>query len=131
MVGDGSVMSFLFQLVLLFLLLLVLAFATPTLHPILYTAIFLLVFSFIFTTFLMPLSKSLLKTFSVVSDTYLSLFIKSVLLYFISEKLTAHFKEMGYGSLADIGHFAMKVSILLLWLPFVTDIMQSLSTFIK
>lgn len=130
MVSDGIVMTTLFQIVIVYLLLLLITFAVPKLQPLLYTALFFLVFFIVFTTVILPFSKSFLALFDALSNPFASLLLGSAIIYMISEVITGHISDAGYPSLAELAHFSMKITILMLWMNEIKEVIALLSTLI-
>lgn len=130
MVSDGIVMTTLFQIVIVYLLLLLITFAVPKLQPLLYTALFFLVFFIVFTTVILPFSKSFLALFDAFSNPFASLLLGSAIIYMISEVITGHISDAGYPSLAELAHFSMKITILMLWMNEIKEVIALLSTLI-
>lgn len=130
MAFAGNVMALLFQLLAVFLLLLIIRFAVPQLHPILYSAIYLFVFAYVTLTVLVPFIKKLSELFQDIPQPYGRLLLVSALLFFISEAITHHLSESGYTSLANLALFVMKIAILTLWLPELMNLIQTLTTLI-
>lgn len=120
----------LFQIIVVFLLLLTTAFAVPKLHPLLYTAIFFLLFFIMLTTVIFPFVRKFLALFEAFPNPFLTLLIGSAILYSISTFITHHIAEAGYASLAKMGHFAVKITILLLWMNEIQTIIEQLSALI-
>lgn len=131
MARDVFVMVTLFQILILFLLLLLISFAVPKLHPLLYTVLFLTMFFILFTSVILPFVDQFLALFAAFSNPYLTLLIGSAILFYVSELITAHIAELGYQSLANMGHFAMKITILLLWMNEISAVIEQLSLFIS
>lgn len=131
MVSDVTVMTALFQVVIVFLLLLLTTFAVPKLQPLLYTTMFFLLLFIILTTVVFPFVGTFLTLFEVFPNPFVALLIGSAVLFFVSEIITDHIAEAGYESLAKVGHFAVKITILLLWMGEIGIIFEQLSVFIK
>lgn len=124
-------MIILFQVLLIYLVLLTTSFAVPNLQPLLYTVMFLLLLFILFKVVLLPFTTTFLTVFEAFPNPFMTLLVGSVLLFYMSSIITDHIAESGYASLAKIGHFAVKVSILLVWLHEIGEMMTFLSTFIK
>jgi len=120
----------LFQVFVVFLLLLIINFAVPQLQPILYTSLLLIVLLYFLTSILFPFGKTFASIFDVLPNPYAKLLIGSAILYFISEIIAQHIQEAGYGSLAMISHFSVKIVILLLWLNQTSKLIELLSSLI-
>ena len=131
MVSDVVVMVTLFQVIAVFLLLLIISFAVPKLHPLLYTSIFFLLFFTFLKTVIIPFVSTFLALFEAFPNPFLTLLIGSAVLFYISELVTNHIAEAGYASLAKIGHFSVKITILLLWMNEIQTIIEQLSQLIK
>ncbi len=130
MVSDGIVMVVLFQIIIVYLLLLTITFAVPKLQPLLYASLFFFVFFIVLTTVLFPFSQTLLTLFNTLPNPFVSLLIGSAVLYVIAEITASHIAEAGYASLAEIAHFSMKIAILFLWMDEVKKVVELLSAFI-
>lgn len=127
---SGNVMGLLFQLLAVFLLLLLIRFAVPQLHPILYSALFLFVLAYVMMTVLIPFIKKLSDIFHGVPEPYGRLLLISAFLFFISESITQHLSESGYPSLANLAQFVVKIAILSFWLPELVNLIQTLTALI-
>ncbi|WP_432355362.1 hypothetical protein [Sporosarcina sp. A2] len=127
----GDVMAFLFQVLAVFLLLLMIRFVVPQLHPILYSALYLFVFAYVIVTILLPFIEKLSRIFRAVPEPYGKLLLMSAMLFFISESITSHISESGYASFANLAHFVVKLTILSLWLPELVNLIQTLTTLIS
>lgn len=123
-------MTILFQIVIVYLLLLLITFAVPKLQPLLYTALFFLIFFLVFTTVILPFSQSFLALFDELTNPYASLLLGSAMIYMISEVITGHISNAGYDSLAEMAHFAMKMTILMLWMNEIKEVIALLATLI-
>lgn len=130
MVGDGIVMTILFQITIVYLLLLTMTFAVPKLKPLLYTVFFFVTFFIVFTTVIFPFSRTLLTLFEILPNPFASLIIGSAILYTVSELFTTHIAESGYESLAAIAHLSVKIAILLLWMNEIQSVIELLSSLI-
>jgi len=124
-------MFILIQIFVVFLLLLLTAFAVPKLQPLLYTSLFLIVFLHLLTAVIIPFVKNYAQLFSVIPNSFATLLIGSAILFYISEIITEHIKEAGFGSLASLTHFAIKISILTLWIHETSHTIEILSALIK
>ncbi|CAM3123680.1 hypothetical protein FITA111629_04990 [Filibacter tadaridae] len=120
----------LLQTIVVFLILLLISFTVPKLQPLLYTAIFLLFFFYLLMTVIFPFSIQYVELFEPLPDPFARLLIGSAILYFISDIISKHIAEAGYGSLATISHFAVKITILTLWIQQTTELVEILSTLI-
>ncbi|WP_438310700.1 hypothetical protein [Sporosarcina sp. FA9] len=121
----------LFQIIVVFLLLLIIAFAAPKLHPLLYTSIFFFLLLFLLTTLIFPFVKTYVVIFDIIPDPFVTLLIGSAVLFYVSELIAEHLAEAGYSSLASMSHFAVKIAILTLWLDQTTILIEVLSSLIK
>lgn len=121
----------LFQIIIAFLLLLIISFAVPKLHPLLYTSIFFIILFIILTTIVFPFVTTFITLFEAFPNPFLSLLIGSAILLYMSTFITDHIAEAGYDSLAKLGHFSVKITILLLWMNEIKAMLEILSTFIK
>ena len=54
--------------------------------------------------------------FEALPDPFAKLLIGSAILFYVSELIAKHIEEAGYGSLAAMAHFAVKIAILTLWI---------------
>lgn len=120
----------LFQIIVVFLLLLTVSYAAPKLQPLLYTAVFFLVLTIILTTVVYPFGRTFLQLFEALPNPFVSLIIGSAILFFISELISSHIADAGYASLAKISHFAVKITILLLWMNQTAEVIDILSALI-
>ena len=120
----------LFQMIIVFLLLLLTAFAVPKLQPLLYTSIFFIVLFHLLTTVILPFGRVYVGLFEALPGPFVKLLIGSAVLFFISELIAGHIKEAGYASLAAMSHFAVKVAILMLWIDQTTELIEILSSLI-
>lgn len=123
-------MATLFQVIIVYLLLLTMTFAVPKLQPLLYAALFFLTIFILFSTVLIPFSQTFLQLFDVLPNPFASLLIGSAVLYVTAEMIATHMKEAGYASLAEIAHVSVKIAILFLWMNEITKIIQLLSALI-
>ncbi|MGN7387805.1 SpoIIIAC/SpoIIIAD family protein [Sporosarcina sp. SAFN-015] len=120
----------LFQLVVIYLLLLIVSFASKSLQPIIYAAIFFFFLSYVGVTIILPFGKTFLQLFEPLPGSYAKLLIGSVFLFYFSELISKHIAEAGYESVASIAHIAIKIAILTLWLPQLSMLLDTLSKFI-
>lgn len=130
MVNNVSLMIILIQSIVVFLLLLVITFAVPKLQPLLYTTIFFFYLLYVLSTTIFPFGRKLVKVFEALPDPFGKLLIGSAILFFVSELITKHMDEAGYGSLASLTHFTVKIAILTLWITQTTTLIEILSTLI-
>lgn len=121
----------LFQVLVVFLLLLLVAFAVPQMQPLLYTSILLIVLVNFLTTVLFPFGKAYAGLFGVLPSPFAKLLIGSAILFLISEIIARHIEEAGYASLAMIAHFSVKIVILLLWLDQISELINMLTSLIS
>ncbi|MFS0575154.1 hypothetical protein AB1K83_05945 [Sporosarcina sp. 179-K 3D1 HS] len=131
MVDDVGLMAILFQVIVVFLILLLLSFAVPKLHPLLYTVIF---FFFLFQVLLfiiIPFGKTYVQLFQPLPDPFAKLLIGSAILFFLSQLIANHIEEAGYRSLAALSHFVIKIAILSLWIPQTTTLIEILTSLIS
>lgn len=126
----GILMVTLFQLIVIYLLLLIVSFASKSLQPIIYAAIFFFFLSFVGVTIIIPFGKTFIHLFEPLPGSYAKLLIGSVFLFYFSELIAKHVAEAGYESIASIAHFAIKIAILSLWLPQLSMLLDTLSKFI-
>ncbi|WP_203246942.1 SpoIIIAC/SpoIIIAD family protein [Sporosarcina beigongshangi] len=130
MVVDVSVMFILIQTIAVFLILLVIAFAVPTLNPLLYVAIFLFYLLYVLSTIVFPFGRTFSTIFEALPDPFAKLLIGSAILFYVSELIAEHISDAGYGSLASLTHFIVKIFILTLWISQTTRLIEILSTLI-
>lgn len=130
MVVDVSLMFILIQSIVVFLILLVISFAVPKLQPLLYTSIFFFYLLYLLSTIIFPFGKKFAKIFEALPDPFAKLLIGSAILFFVSEIIAKHMEEAGYGSLATLTHFSVKVAILSLWITQTTTLIEILSALI-
>jgi len=121
----------LFQVFVVFLLLLLIAFAVPQMQPLLYTSIFIIILLQFLTTVVFPFGKAYVTLFDSIPDPFAKLLIGSAILFFISEIISRHIEEAGYASLAMISHFGVKIAILMLWLNQTAALIDILSSLIS
>ncbi|MCM3743326.1 hypothetical protein M3193_04165 [Sporosarcina luteola] len=126
----GILMVTLFQLVVIYLLLLIVSFASKSLQPIIYAAIFFFFLSYVGMTIIIPFGKTFLNLFEPLPGSYAKLLIGSVFLYYFSEMIVKHVAEAGYDSIAEVATLAIKIAILTLWLPQLSMLIETLSKFI-
>ncbi|WP_342511416.1 hypothetical protein MKY34_13520 [Sporosarcina sp. FSL K6-1522] len=131
MVVDVSLMLTLLQAIVVFFLLLLIAFAVPKLQPLLSVGIFLFFLLHILVTVVFPFGKVYVGLFAPLPDPFAKLLIGSAILYYLSELIAQHFEEAGYASLASLSHFAVKIAILTLWIQQTTTLIEILSTLIS
>lgn len=131
MAFDDGLMFTLFQVLVVFLLLLLIAFAVPQMQPILYTSMFLIVLLYFLTTVLFPFGRSVATIFEPLPEPFTKLLIGSAILYWISELIAKHIEEAGFSSLAMISHLAVKIAIIMLWLNQTAALIETLSLLIK
>lgn len=126
---DGLMITLL-QVIVVFLILLFLAYAVPKLHPLLYTSIFLFFLLQLLLTVIFPFGKTYVNMFDALPDPFAKLLIGSAILFYLSEIIAKHIEEAGYGSLAALSHFAVKIAILSLWIKQTTTLIDVLSSII-
>lgn len=130
MVVDDGLMFILIQTIVVFLILLLISFAVPKLQPLLYLSIFLFYLFYLLSTIVFPFGITFSNIFAVLPDPFAKLLIGSAILFFVSEVIAKHIAEAGYGSLAAMTHFAVKIAILSLWIKQTTTLIEILSTLI-
>ncbi len=130
MVVDDNLMFILLQIVVVFLILLILSFTVPKLQPLLYVSIFFFFLYYLLSTIVFPFGKTFAKLFESLPDPFAQLLIGSAILFYVSELIAKHIAEAGYGSLAAMAHFAVKIAILSLWLQQTTVLIEILSALI-
>ncbi|BAQ11226.1 hypothetical protein OXB_2755 [Bacillus sp. OxB-1] len=131
MAVDVGLMATLFYVILVFLVLLLLSFAVPKLHPLLYTVLF---FFFLFQSLLViiiPFTKTYIQLFQPLPDPFAKLLIGSAILFFLSDLIARHIEEAGYRSLAALSHFVVKLAILTLWIPQTSSLIEILTSLIS
>ncbi|MCM3710919.1 SpoIIIAC/SpoIIIAD family protein [Sporosarcina luteola] len=126
----GILMVTLFQLVVIYLLLLIVSFASKSLQPIIYAALFFFFLSYVGMTIIIPFGKTFMNLFEPLPGPYAKLLIGSVFLFYFSEMIVKHVAEAGYESIAEIANLAIKIAILSLWLPQLSMLLNTLSKFI-
>lgn len=127
---NVSLMSTLLQIIAVYLLLLIIAFAVPKLQPLLYTSTFFMVLFYLLITVIFPFGRTYVQLFEVLPNPFVKLLIGSAILFFISELIAGHIEEAGYASLAKLSHFAVKITILLLWIDQTAELIEALSALI-
>lgn len=121
-------MAVLFQLFVVYMLLLLLSFAAPALHPILHTALFLMVTVYVLFGVLIPFAKTLLSLTD--SSPYATLLVVSAGMYYVAELLSLQMKDEGYGAFGQLFETGMKVVIMTLWLPYIKQLLETIHAFI-
>ncbi|WP_158231588.1 stage III sporulation AC/AD family protein [Sporosarcina sp. P34] len=111
-------------------MLLLLSFAAPALHPILYTTLFLLVTVYVLFTVLVPFGSTLLALTEKLPSPYATLLVVSAGLYYVAEVLSLQMKDEGYGAFGQLFQTSMKVVIMTLWLPYITQLIETIHAFI-
>ena len=127
---DDGLMLTLMQIIVVFLLLLLITFVVPKLQPLLYTSLFFIVLLYILTTIIFPFGRAFVQLFEQLPNPFVKLLLGSAILYFVSELIASHIEEAGYGSLATLSHFAIKITILLLWMDQIAEVIEVLSLLI-
>lgn len=130
MVDNDGLMFILFQVIVVFLILLLTAHVVPKLQPLLYTSIFFIFLLYLFTAIVLPFVRVYVELFQPLPDPFVKLLIGSAILYFVSELISKHIAEAGYGSFAVMSHFAVKIAILTLWVDQTTALIEVLSSLI-
>lgn len=130
MVVYVGLMFTLIQLIVVFLILLLISFAVPKLQPLLYASIFFYFLFNLLITIVFPFGKYFVAMFEPLPDPFAKLLIGSAILFYISELIAKHIEEAGYGSLAAIAHFAVKIAILTLWMQQTSTLIELLSRLI-
>ncbi len=123
-------MAVIFQLFIVYLLLLLLSFAAPALHPILYTTLFLMVAVYVLFTVLVPFAKSLLLLVEKLPAPYTTLLVVSAGLYYMAEILALQMKDEGYGALSQLFQTVMKIVIITLWFPSIKQLIETIHSLI-
>lgn len=127
--NDGLMFT-LMQIIVVFLLLLMIRFVVPKLQPLLYTSLFFIVLLYLLTTVVFPFGRTFVELFEPLPNPFGKLLIGSAILFFLSELIAEHIEEAGYGSLATLSHFAVKITILLLWIDQLAELIEVLSSLI-
>lgn len=120
----------LFQMIVVYVVLLIIAYVAPGLKPILYAAIFFILLLYIFSMFLLPFGQTIIGLFGIMPGPYVKLLVGSALLFILSELVAMHIREEGYGSIASLSQLAMKIVILTLWIPHLKAMIETLSSLI-
>lgn len=119
-----------FQLFVVYLLLLLLSFAVPRMHPILYTSLFLFtVISVLFTVFV-PFGKMLIHLFQRPSMPFAALLVASAGIYYVSEVLAMQMQDAGYHAFAQLFQTVVKLCILSLWFPMIRQLFETIEPLI-
>lgn len=130
MVVDGSLMLILLQIIVVFLILLLIAFAVPKLQPLLYTSIFFIFLLHLLTTVVFPFGRTYVKLFEALPEPFAKLLIGSAILFYVSELISQLIEEAGYKSLASLSNFAIRIAILSLWIDQTAALIDTLSSLI-
>lgn len=120
----------LFHLIVIYLVLLLISFASKNLHPMLYAAVFFFFLAYMTVTIVIPFGKTFMQLFATFPKPYPQLLIGSVFLFYLSEMIAGHIAEAGYGSIAAVARLAIKIAILSLWLPQLSEMIDALSKLI-
>lgn len=131
MVGDERIMMIIFQALVIFLLLLLLRFAVPMLHPILSTAIYLFFLFYLIQTMIFPFLSRLTHLFAKLPNPYVQLLMGSAFFYLLTDWVKSLMDEAGYIALGKITQFGGKIIIISLWLQPISQIIESLSKLIS
>lgn len=123
-------MAVLFQIFVIYLLLLLLSFAVPGLHPILYTALFLMTAIYVLFTVFVPFAKDLLVLTGKLPAPFMTLLVVSAGLFYMAELLAVQMKEEGYGAMAQLFQAVTKLVILTLWFPSVKQLLETIHALI-
>lgn len=123
----GSLMAFLFQLIICFILLLITQTAAPKLQPIIYTAAYFFILMIIFNTIFIPFMQEFALIFQPFMNPIFKLTIESACYYLIASAVTEHFEQIGYSSLARLTHLTAKILILTLWLAELRQVIEALA----
>ncbi|NYF24613.1 SpoIIIAC/SpoIIIAD family protein [Sporosarcina sp. JAI121] len=130
MVIDDGLMIILVQSIVVFLILLLISFSVPKLQPLLYAAIFFYFLFHLLNTIVFPFGKYFVALFEPLPEPFAKLLIGSAILFYVSELIAKHISEAGYGSLASMTHFAVKIAILTLWMQQTATLIDLLSKLI-
>ncbi|PIC62765.1 hypothetical protein CSV79_15375 [Sporosarcina sp. P13] len=122
-------MAVLFQLFIIYIVLLLLSFAVPSLHPILYTTLFLMVAVYVLFTVLVPFARTLLALVEKLPAPTM-LLVVSAGLYYMAELLASQMKDEGYGAFGQLFQTVMKIVILTLWFPSISQLIETIYTLI-
>lgn len=131
MVVDVSLMLTLVQSIVVFLLLLLITFTVPKLQPLLYASIFFYFLFHLLNTIVFPFGHYFVALFEPLPDPFAKLLIGSAILFYVSELIAKHIEDAGYGSLAAMAHFAVKIAILSLWMQHTSTLIELLSKLIS
>lgn len=123
-------MSILFQLIVVYLLLIMLSFTSKSLQPVLYAAVFFIFLAYVSMTIIVPFGKTFMQLFDPLPTPFAKLLIGSVVLYYLTELICKHIAEAGYESIASVAQVAIKIAILSLWLPQLSTLIGTLSKLI-
>lgn len=127
---SGILMATVFQLIVIYILLLVVTFASKSLQPIIYAALFFIFLSYVSMMIIIPFGRTLIDLFEPLPGPFAKLIIGSVFLFYFSELIINHISEAGYGSIGAIAKVAVKIAILMMWLPHFSQIIGTLSRLI-
>ena len=130
MAVDFGLMLTLIQLIVVFLILLLISFTVPKLQPLMYASIFFYFLFHLLITIVFPFGKYFVALFEPLPDPFAKLLIGSAILFYVSELIAKHIEEAGYGSLAAVAHFAVKIAILTLWMQQTSVLIELLSKLI-
>ncbi|AXH99060.1 hypothetical protein DV702_04515 [Sporosarcina sp. PTS2304] len=122
-------MVVLFQLFVMYVVLLLLAFAVPALHPILYTTLFFLLAVYVLFTILVPFARTLLAMVEKMPAPT-TLLIVSAGLFYMAEVLAGQMKDEGYEAVGQLFQTVMKIVIVTLWLPSVSQLIETIHALI-
>ncbi|MEK5070457.1 hypothetical protein [Sporosarcina sp. FSL K6-1508] len=118
------------QSIVVFLILLLISFTVPKLQPLLYTSIFFYFLLHLLSTIVLPFGKYFVALFEPLPDPFPKLLIGSAILFYVSELIAKHIEEAGYGSLASVTHFTVKIAILTLWMQHTSTLIELLTALI-
>ena len=130
MVVYVSLMLTLVQSIVVFLLLLLISFTVPKLQPLLYASIFFYFLFHLLNSIVFPFGRYFVALFEPLPDPFAKLLIGSAILFYVSELIAKHIEDAGYGSLAAMAHFAVKIAILSLWMQQTSTLIELLSKLI-
>ncbi|WOV88877.1 SpoIIIAC/SpoIIIAD family protein [Sporosarcina oncorhynchi] len=130
MAVTGHLMATIFQLIVVYLLLLLVTFASKSLQPIIYAALFFIFLSYVSVLLIIPFGSTLIDMFAPLPSPYVKLIIGSVFLFYVSELIVNHISEAGYGSISAIAQIAVKIAVITLWLPHLSQMIETLSRLI-
>lgn len=127
---DGIVVGSIAQILIVYLLLLLLAFAVPKLQPIFYALLFFYTLAQVIVLVVKPFTDRFLHIFSAVPDPFAKLLIGSAIFYYIGEVIALQIQQAGYEALAEISRLCVKITILSIWLSQIAEVLKLITSFI-